>query len=112
MAEECTGGHEKSVEYAGLTFYFMDGSSRSRKVFEVMSFDVSSSKFTVSGVKVGDSEAVVKRIFGRRFTVDTDAAKGEKTWHYEIGEKEGPGWTTVTFKNGKVVNIGSAYMVW
>lgn len=111
MAEECTGGHEKSVEYAGLTFYFMDGSSRSRKVFEVMSFEVSSSKFTVSGVKVGDSEAVVKRIFGRKFTVDTDAETGEKNWYYEIGEAEGPGMTTITFKNGRVVNIHSAYMV-
>jgi hypothetical protein len=111
IAEECTGGHEKSVEYAGLSFYFMDGSSRSRKVYEVMNFEVSSPKFTVSGVKVGDSEAVVKRRFGRKFTVETDTAKGEKTWQYEIDEAEGPGWTTVTFKNGRVVSIGSAYMV-
>ena len=76
MAEECAGGHEKSVRYAGLSLGFMDSISRSGKVFEVMSFDVSSSKFTVSGVKVGDSEAVVKCIFGRKFTVENGCSKG------------------------------------
>ena len=111
MAEECAGGHEKSVKYAGLSLGFIDSISRNGKVLEVMSFDVSSPKFTVSGVKVGDSEAVVKRIFGRRFTVETDAAKGEKKWYYEIGEAEGPGMTTITFKKGRVVNIGSSYTV-
>jgi hypothetical protein len=111
VSEECTGGHEKTVNYAGLEFYFMDGPSRGGKTFLVMSFDVSSPKFTVSGVKIGDSEATVRSRFGRRFTVDTDKATGEKTWHYEIGERDGPGWTTVTFKNGKVISIGSAYTV-
>jgi len=111
QAEECTGGHEKTVKYAGLEVYFMDGSSKNGKTYEAMSFDVSSPKYTVSGVKIGDSEAIVRRKFGSRFTVDKDAEKGEKTWHYEIGERDGPGWTTVTFKNGKVVSIGSSYTV-
>lgn len=110
-AEECTGGHEKTVKYAGLEFYFMDGPSSNHKTYMVMSFDVSSPKWTVSGVKLGDSEATVRSKFGRRFTADTDKATGETTWHYEIGERDGPGWTTVTFKNGKVVSIGSAYAV-
>jgi hypothetical protein len=89
----------------------MDGDSPGGKTFMVMSFDVSSTKWTVSGLKIGDSEAAVRSKFGRRYTADTDAATGEKIWHYEIGERDGPGWTTVTFKNGKVVNIGSAYTV-
>jgi hypothetical protein len=109
--EECTGGHEKTVKYAGLEFYFMDGPSKGGKTFEVMTFDVTSSKYTVSGVKVGDSEAAVRRRFGRPKSVDTDPNTGEKVWHYEIGERDGPGWTTVTFKNGKVVSLGSAYTV-
>ena len=109
--EECTGGHEKSVEYAGLSFYFMDGPSRSKKTFLVMGFNVTSPKYTVSGIKIGDTEAVVRQKFGSKFTTDTDRSTGETAWQYEIGEKDGPGWTTIIFKKGKVVNIGSAYTV-
>src|SRR4051794_24275823 len=48
QAEECTGGHEKTVKYAGLEFYFMDGPSKGGRTYEVMTFDVTSSKYTVS----------------------------------------------------------------
>jgi hypothetical protein len=109
--EECTGGHEKTVKYAGLEFYFMDGPSKGGKTYEVMTFDVTSAKYTVSGVKVGDSEAVVRRRFGRPSSTDKDAATGETSWIYLIGDADGPGQTTVTFKNGKVVSLGSAYTV-
>ena len=109
--EECTGGHEKTVKYAGLEFYFMDGPSKYGKTYMVMSFDVSSSEYMVSGVKMGDSEAVVRRKFGRPGSIDKDAARGETSWTYPIGDNDGPGRTTVTFKNGKVVSIGSSYTV-
>jgi hypothetical protein len=109
--EECTGGHEKTVKYNGLEFYLMDGPSHDKKTYLVMSFSVTSSKYTVSGVKLGDTESAVRTKLGRKFTTDIDLATGEKTWHFEIGERDGPGQTTVTFKNGKVVSIGSAYAV-
>ena len=109
--EECSGGHEKTVEYAGLTFYFMDGPSRGKRTFLVMSFDVTSPRVSVSGVKPGDSEDAVRRRFGKPGSIDKDENTGETVWHYEIGEKQGPGWTTVTFKNGKVTAIGSSYTV-
>jgi hypothetical protein len=110
--EECTGGREKTVDYAGLTFYFMSGPSRDHKTFLVMSFDVTSTKYAVSGIKLGDSEAVVRQRLGTRFTSDKDDATGKTAWIYEISERNGgPGQTTVTFKNGKVVGISSAYAV-
>jgi len=112
VTSECTGDRERSVEYNGLSFYFADGPGPSKKTFLVMSFDLTSPKYTVSGVKVGDTEAVVKSKFGNRYTVDTDTATGEKTWRYDISERNGgPGGTTVTFKNGKVVSIGSGFLL-
>ena len=109
QAEECTGGHEKTVKYTGLSLYFMDGSSRDKKTYMVMSFEVTRAGFTVSGVKVGDSEAVVRRLLGRPKSIDN--ADGEKIWQYEIPDPPGPGWTSISFKNGKVTNIASSYTV-
>jgi hypothetical protein len=110
--EECTGGREKTVDYAGLSFYFMSGPSHDHKTFLVMSFQITSPKYIVSGIKLGDDESVVRRRLGTRFTADTDSATGEKTLNYSISERNGgPGSTTVTFKKGKVISIGSSYTV-
>src|ERR1041385_1014846 len=46
QSEECTGGHEKTVKYPGLEFYFMDGATPGKKAYAVMTFDVSSPKYT------------------------------------------------------------------
>jgi hypothetical protein len=107
--EGCIGAREKYVDYAGASFYFMDGDSKNGKTFEVKAFDVTSAKYVVSGVKVGDTEAVVRRKFGRKYTVKTE--DGIKNWSYEMDPNRGPGWTTIDFKNGKVVKIASAYQV-
>jgi hypothetical protein len=111
VEEACIGAHEKYVKYAGLHLYFMDGDSRSGKTFEVKNFQVKSPKWVVSGVKVGDTEAVVRSKFGRRFTVGTDPESRQKMWTYEMNDQDGPGWTTVTFKNGRVTSISSAFQV-
>ena len=110
--EECTGGHEKTVDFEGVSFYFMDGPSKGKKTYVVMSFDLSSQKLTVSGVRIGDDGAAVRRRYGKPKSVDTDKSTGETTWTYDISEKQGgPGQTTVTFKNGRVIAIGSSYTV-
>lgn len=110
--EECTGGHEKTVEYDGITFYFMDGPSRGHKTYLVMSFDLTSPKLTVSGVKIGDGESIVRNRYGKPKSVDEDKSTGETTWTYEITERQGgPGQSTITFKNGRVTEIGSSYSV-
>ena len=109
--EECIGGREKTVQYPGLEIYFMDGDSPGGKTFEVKSFDVTSGAWSVSGIKIGDAEATVKTRLGRRFTIDNDPATGETTWHYDMGDRAGPGTTHIHFKNGKVVRIGTGFQV-
>lgn len=109
--EECIGGREKTVDYAGLSLYFMDGDSRGGKTFEVKSFSVTSAKWVVSGVRVGDTQATVKAKFGSKYTVDRRTDNGGLAWDYEMNDKDGPGTTTIIFKGGKVVEISSAYQV-
>lgn len=109
--EECIGAREKPVEYRGLSIHFMDGDSRDGKTFEVKSFEVTAGRWEVSGVKIGDGEAVVRRRFGRKYNVDNNPETGERSWSYDMGDAHGPGTTIVTFKNGKVVSIASAYIV-
>lgn len=109
--EECIGGRERSIMYPGLSFYMMDGDSKSGKTFEVKAFEITAPKYLVSGVKIGDTPAVVRQKFGRKYTVDTEREPNEIIWTYEMGDRYGPGSTTVVFKNGKVMKISSAFLV-
>lgn len=104
--EECIGGREKTVKYPGASFLFMDSGT---KTFKAMSFEVTSPKYVVSGIKVGDTQLTVRRVLGNSFTTETVA--GATTWAFEITDDDGPGWTHVTFKKGKVVSIASGYAV-
>lgn len=106
--EECIGGREKSATYPGASFSFMD---EGKKTFKVMSFEVTSTKYSVSGIKIGDSQLTVRRVLGTKFKSGAGDVAGTTEWTYEISDQEGPGWTTVTFKKGKVVSIGSSYTV-
>jgi hypothetical protein len=111
-AEECIGGREKTVTYPGLTLYMMDGDSRNKKTFEVKSFEVTSARWVVSGIKVGDSEATVKRKFGhRKFRIEDGPGAGEKRWVWDMSDPHGPGGTNVIFKDGRVVTIASYLLV-
>lgn len=111
VREECTGGREKSAIYRGASFQFMDGDSEDGKTFEVVSFEVTSAAYSVSGIRVGDTQFTVRRVLGTKFTRDTGDSPGTTVWTFEIGEKDGPGFTNVTFRKGKVVSISSAYAV-
>ena len=108
QSEECVGGLEKNVTYQGAAFTFMDSGT---KTFKVMSFEVTSPKYSVSGIKVGDTQLTVRRVLGSKFTAGAGDVKGTTEWSYEIGDEDGPGWTTVTFKKGMVVSISSSYAV-
>ena len=101
----CIGGHEKTVDYAGLGLYFAD--IRDGKTFELASFTVTSAKWVVSGVRVGDSQAVVKAKFGKKYAVDRVARSGNISWGYDDADIT----TIVVFKKGKVVEISSGYMM-
>lgn len=109
--EGCIGGHEKSIKYAGISFYMMDGDSKDKKTFEVKAFELTAPGYIVSGIKIGDTPATVKKIFGRKYTTDTERESGEITWLYAMNDRDGPGTTRVVFKNGKVSMIASDYQV-
>lgn len=108
--EGCIGGLEKEVEFAGASFYFMDGDSKGGKTFEVKAFDVTSPKFVVSGLKVGDTELAVRRRLGSKF-VKQDDESGAVVWSYEFPESGDPGSTSIYIKRGKIVKIAVAAMV-
>ena len=109
--EECIGGREKMVEFDGASFYFMDGDSKNRKTFEVKSFTVTSPKYSVSGIKVGDTEHNVRRRLGTKFTKTDDPETGADVWTYEFPESADPGFTTIYITRGKVTKISSAHQV-
>ncbi len=110
--EGCIGAHEKMVEYAGLSLYFMDGDSKDGKTFELKSFVVSSANWPVSGIKVGDTEAAVRAKFGSSFVSSEDPdGEGDAAWFYEFSEEDNPGSLAVVFKDGKVIKIGASYQV-
>lgn len=109
--EGCIGGKEKSVKYPGLSFYFMDGDSKDKKTYEVKAFELTAPDILVSGIKIGDTPAVVKRRFGSKYSADNDREAGQITWLYAMNDREGPGTTRVVFKNGKVSMIASDFLV-
>ena len=109
--EGCIGAHEKSVEYSGISFYFMDGDSKDGKTYEVKAFELTAPGYLVSGIKFGDTPATVRKKYGRKYTVDATREPGEITWLYAMNDRDGPGTTRVVFKNGKVWMIASAYQV-
>jgi hypothetical protein len=107
--EGCIGAQEKMVEYDGVKFYMMNGDSRDGKTFEVKIFTVTSSKYTVSGIRVGDDENAVRIKLGRKYVEaeDPDVA-GNTSWSYEF---DAPGFTTISFANGKVASISSMWLI-
>ena len=109
--EGCIGGHERSIEYPGISIYLMDGDSKGGKTFEVKAFEVKAAGYVVSGIKIGDTAATVKKIFGRKYSTDKDPESGETIWLYAMNDRDGPGSTRVVFKNGKVSMIASDYQV-
>ena len=109
--EGCIGGHEKTIKYPGILFYMMDGDSKDKKTFEVKAFELTAPGYVVSGIKIGDTPATVKKTYGRKYTADTERESGEITWLYAMNDRYGPGTTAVVFKNGKVIKIGASYQV-
>jgi hypothetical protein len=107
-ADECIGGKKLSLHYAGLKLeLFEEGKNR----FTVGSFDVTGTKWSISGVKVGASETAIRQRFGKSDTGGPDEDTGQPVWYYEIDEESGPGNSNFYFRNGKVVRISSYYLM-
>lgn len=107
-ADECVGGTEMTLQYPGLKFWLWDDAEKPGK-FTVGQFEVTSAAWDVSGSRVGQTSAAVKKMFGSKFTSETKS--GRTIWYYEMDEDKGPGNTNFTFRNGKLVNIFTMYLM-
>lgn len=102
-AEPCVGGTEMVLKYPGLTLSLW--SDVEGKKFSVGYFEVTSAKWNVSGIKVGDSSAAVRKRFGRRDSQEIDGHTNMLTWYYNMSDEEGPGSTNFAFRRGRVSRI-------
>ena len=109
--EQCAGGREKELAYSGAKFHFMDAVDPRKKTFLLVGFEITSSDYTISGIKVGDTEHNVRRRLGTKFTKSPDDETGADQWQYEFTDPNSPGVTNVYISRGKVVKIESAYSV-
>jgi hypothetical protein len=92
------------LTYPGLSFELIEETKG--KNFTVISFEVTSVKYDVSGIKIGDMQIAVTRRFGTRSS--EDSIKGEKIWMYEMSDKN-PGSSNFYFRGGKIVKIQAGY---
>lgn len=107
-ADECVGGTEMTLQYPGLKFSLWDDSESPGK-FTVGMFEVTSAAWDVSGIRVGQASAAVKKMFGSKYTTGTES--GKTIWYYAMDDEKGPGNTNFTFRNGKIVNILSMWLM-
>jgi hypothetical protein len=103
--DECMGSHVRTLTYPGLTIELDDGGVG----FTVFSFEVTSAKYDVSGVRVGTAADAIQKRFGTKGrTVEKN--KAELTWYYEMSD-ESPGSSNFRFRGGKLVKVVSTYMM-
>ena len=67
--------------------------------------------YSVSGIKVGDTEHNVRRHLGTKFTKTDDPETGTDIWTYDFPESGNPGSTSIYISRGKVTKIISAQQV-
>lgn len=109
-ADECVGGTELTLQYPGLKFSLWDDPEKPGR-FTVGMFEVTSAAWDVSGARVGQTSANVKKLFGTRGNEEVDRKTRKTIWYYEMDEEKGPGNTNFTFRNGKIVNILSMWLM-
>ena len=107
-AGECIGGTEMTLRYPGLKLVLWDDPDDARK-FTVGEVEVTSAKWDVSGSRVGQTSAEVKRLFGTRSLEEKQA--GSPVWFYYMDENISPGSTNFHFRSGKVVKIVSLWQM-
>ena len=104
--EDCVGGQERNVYYEGASLSFMDQGTRK---FDLVAFEVTSPKYNISGIKVGDTQLTVRRVLGSKFITEAAQTEGMTMWTYEMDGETGS--ASITFKKGKVVKIESGYLM-
>jgi hypothetical protein len=102
--DECIGSRTRTLTYLGLKVELVEGE---RNAFTVFGFEVTSAKWNVSGIRIGESSELIQRRFGTTGrTVERE--KTGQTWFYEMTE-ESPGGTSFYFRNGKLIKVNTGY---
>lgn len=107
-AGECVGGLEMTLKYPGLKLVLFEDPDDKRK-FTIGEFEVTSEKWDVSGVRVGQADTVVRKTFGTRS--EKQKQSGLPVWIYYMDENISPGSTNIHFRNKKVVKIISLWQM-
>lgn len=100
-SDACGNGFRKILKYSGITVELISG-EKDRK-FIVASVEVTSSKWSVSGIFVGADIKDVQAIFNR--TYSQESKSGTDTLFYGNGD----GWINFYFKNNKLIKISWEY---
>lgn len=106
-AGECIGGRMRTMSYPGLTFVLYEDDTNK---FTVGDFKVTGARWTVSGAKIGMTTASVKRLYGKADESQKDPESGSPVWFYHFSE-DNPGNASFTFKNGKLIEIGTGFLM-
>jgi hypothetical protein len=102
--DECIGSRTRTLTYPGLKVELVEGE---RNAFTVFGFEVTSAKWDVSGIKIGDPSAVIQKRFGTTGrTVDKD--RNGPIWFYEMTD-ENPGGSNFYFRNGKLIKVNTGF---
>ena len=101
---ECIGARIRTVYYPGLKIEMVEGDSKGD--FHIFSFEITSPKWDVSGVRVGDPSGKVQKLFGTRGRrVENNPTV---VWFYDMNE-ESPGSSNFFFRAGNVYKISTTY---
>jgi len=102
--DECIGSRTRTLTYPGLKVELVEGE---RNAFTVFAFEVTSTKWSFSGIKIGEPAEQIQRRFGTSGrTVERE--KTGQTWFYEMTD-ESPGGTNFYFRNGKLIKVNTGY---
>lgn len=104
-AGECIGGRMRTMTYTGIKFVLYEDDTDK---FTVGEFIVTGTKWSVSGAKVGMTPAAVKKLFG---SADQSGSEGGRPiWAYNFTD-DNPGNSNFTFRNGKLTEISTAFLM-
>jgi hypothetical protein len=102
--DECIGARIRTVTYPGLKIEMVEGEKKDD--FTIFSFEITSGKWDVSGVRVGDPSAKVQKLFGARGRrIENKPTLG---WFYDMTE-DNPGSSNFFFRAGKIYKISTTY---
>ena len=101
--DECIGDRTRTLRYPGMMIELDEQNG----AFSAYSFEITSPKYDISGVKIGDTPATVQRRFGtKKRTVENPGPR----WFYDMTD-EAPGGTNFYFRKGRLVKISFTWLM-